>query len=149
MSTLLGSTLPDLLLARLGPGRDRVPQDIAVTAVSVDADGYAHPSLLSYGEIASDGSGHLRVAVFGRSTTAGNLRRNGRLTLAFVDVAGAFYVKGEITGAETALATAPGVVVFPMSVVQVLADRVDPTREPDASILSGIRFHRHRTGTVL
>ena len=64
------------------------------------------------------------------------------LTLSFVDEQGVWYVKATVAGDERPHQTKAGVVVFPLTVVTVLADAVDTSREAPAWIMSGIRFRR-------
>ena len=90
----------------------------------------------------ADAPSSLRLAVNETSTTANNLRRDGRVTLSFVDEHGAWYVKARASSADSPHATRNGVAVFPVAVVTVLADVVDPSRESPARIVNGIRFHR-------
>jgi hypothetical protein len=148
MATVVGSRLPDELVARLGAGR----VDMKVTAVpicTIDADGFAHPAMLSYAELAADDSGSIRAAVYGGSTTARNLRKRQLLTLLFVDPGLICYVKARVAGDATAHPSAEGVVVFPCAVDSVLIDRVDTSREPAAVIETGITFRRASAGTSL
>jgi hypothetical protein len=142
MATTIGAALPDLLMSRLNQQRADAPSDVAVPICTSDELGFPHPALLSYAEITADTSSSLRIAVYGTSATAGNLRRDGRVTLSFVDEHGAWYVKARASAVETPHAIKNGVAVFPLSIVAVLADSVDTSREAPARILSGIRFHR-------
>ena len=139
MSTALGPTLPDLLRARLG-GAAAAPVDTAIALSTVDDAGFPHPALLTYRELRAAGARALRLSVATGSRTAANLRRSGKATLSFVDEDGVWYVKAEVDGAELA-GGADRAAVFPLRIVQVLADAVD-SREPDAAIVSGIRFAR-------
>jgi len=109
---------------------------------TVDSDGLPHPALLSYAELAADGPRSLRAAVYGASSTARHLRQQGKIALLFVDPEGTYYVKATAADPEMPHPTKPGVVVFPLAVVAVLADAVDTSREPEAVITSGIRFRR-------
>jgi hypothetical protein len=141
MTTTIGAALPGLLMSRLHE-RLETPRDIAVPICTCDELGFPHPALLSYEEIFADAPSALRLAVNGTSATANNLRRDGRVTLSFVDEHGAWYVKARASSADSPHATRNGVAVFPVAVVTVLADVVDPSRESLARIVNGIRFHR-------
>ena len=149
MAKSIDPRLPAPLLARLEGSRQDAPPDVAVALTTVDAEGFPHPALLSYAELAADGPRDLRMAVAETDRTAVNLRRDGRAALSFIDAEGAWYVKALVSGSDQPLSAAPGVVVFPMRVVEVLADAADVAREPDAAIVSGIRFRPSRTGTSL
>lgn len=148
MATLLGSQLPEELMSRLGERR-REMAGTAVPICTVDVDGFPHPAMLSYGELAADSPGGIRAAIYGASTTARNLRTRQLLTLLFVDEGLTCYVKARVSGAEVPHPSAAGVAVFPCAVEAVLIDRVDTTREPAATIATGITFRRAVSGTTL
>jgi hypothetical protein len=148
--------MPAALLERLRAGRSALGapapalrESTGVPVCTVDPGGFPHPAMLSYGEIAADDERTLRAAVYGSSRTARYLRDPGRMTLLFVEPDGAYYVKARVAGPEAAHPAAPGVVVFPLLVVDVIADAVDTSREPAATITSGIRFTRAAPGTQL
>ena len=140
-------TLPAVLLGRLMG--DRAAPSMAVPICTIDDDGFAHPAMLSYGELRADDGRTLRAAVYGASRTARNLRERHRLTLIFVDSAVTCYVKARLDGGEMPHPTSPGVAVFSLAVESVSMDRVDTSREPDAVIESGISFRRATPGTTL
>ena len=140
MTTVTGDVLPAVLLDRLDGSQSA--RGTAVPVCTVDAAGFPHPAMLSYAEIRADSDRSIRAAVSGTSGTAGNLRERHRLTLMFVDRELTCYVKASVTGLDQPHPTAPGVVVFPLSVDAVLVDRVDASREPAAVIESGITFRR-------
>jgi hypothetical protein len=149
MATVVGSDLPPLLMARLGPGSARATagtpalhECTAIPICTVDPDGLPHPAMLSYAELAADDARSIRAAVYGGSSTARHLRQHGKITLLFVDEEGTYYVKAAVSGPETPHPATAGVTVFALSVVAVLADAVDTCREPDAIVTSGVRFRR-------
>src|SRR5437763_9898452 len=90
MSRELGNELPEALLSLLD-GRD-LPGRMAkaILIATVDTNGWAHPALLSYGEVVALDAHRLRVATYRSSRTTANLRRSGRLTLCLIE-AGAAY----------------------------------------------------------
>ena len=139
MSTLLGNELGGILLARLS-GQDRPPGDVAVPVCTVDEQGFAHPALLSYGEISAPSPRRLRVIVHAGSRTAANLHRDGRLTLFFVDESVTEYVKARAIGLGTAVPSSQAAFAFELEVAAVYRDAADTAREPGAAITSGIRF---------
>ena len=100
MSTAIGAALPDLLLSRLDAQRPGEPSDTAVLLSTSDEHGFPHPALLSYAEIDSRGPSMLDIGVYAASVTATNLRRDGRVTLSFVDEQGVWYVKATVAGDE-------------------------------------------------
>lgn len=148
MATVLGSRLPEELVARLGADRTAM-EGTAVPICTIDAAGFPHPAMLSYGELAADAPDAFRAAVYGSSTTARNLRQRHVLTLLFVDADVTCYVKARVAGDEAPHPSASGVVVFPCAVESVLVDQVDASREPAAVIETGITFRRAAAGTSL
>jgi Pyridoxamine 5'-phosphate oxidase len=149
VATVTGDTLPPLLMERLGAAgtarSTRHPAHLEFTAVpicTIDPDGLPHPAMLSYAELAADDARSMRAAVYGGSSTARHLRGQGRIALLFVDPEGTYYVKATVAGPDTPHPTTPGIAVFPLAVVAVLADAVDTSREPAAVITSGIVFRR-------
>jgi hypothetical protein len=121
----------------------------AVPICTLDADGFPHPAMLSYAELAADAPDAFRAAIYGSSTTARNLRARRLLTLLFVDAGVTCYVKARVASQERPHPSAAGVVVFPCAVESVLVDRVDTSREPAAVIETGITFRRASAGTSL
>src|SRR5262249_61427655 len=102
MSRDLGSELPEALLSLLD-GHD-LPARLgkAILISTVDAQGWAHPALLSYGEVVAVDARRLRLALYGSSGTSGNLRRCGRVTLCLVEEGMAYYLKPKTVEQPTA-----------------------------------------------
>lgn len=148
MATVIGDRMPGALLERLGPRRAEM-EGTAVPVCTVDAGGFPHPAMLSYAEIEADGPSALRAAVFGGSTTARNLRERLRATLLFVDAGLTCYVKARVAGDDTPHPRSPGVAIFPLAVEAVLVDQVDTSREPAATIETGITYRREAPGTTI
>lgn len=148
MATLLGSHLPEELMARLGARRSEM-DSTAVPICTIDAEGFPHPAMLSYRELAADSRDAIRAAVYDGSTTARNLRKRQLLTLLFVDAGLTCYVKARVSGDDVPHPGSPGVAIFPCAVEAVLIDRVDTSREPAAAIETGITFRRAMPGTTL
>jgi hypothetical protein len=143
MSRELGNALPGALLALLD-GRDlasRLGKAILIT--TVDEAGWAHPALLSYGEVAAVDAARLRLATYANSRTSDNLRRSGRLTLCFVEAGIAYYVK--TSARELPAAPQPsGLARFEAAVEQVLVDQAREDLEPGARLTRGIEFEDGR-----
>ena len=148
MATLLGSHLPEELMARLGAQRPAM-EGTAVPICTIDAEGFPHPAMLSYGALAADSPDAFRAAVHDGSTTARNLRKRQLLTLLFVDAGLTCYVKARVSGEDAPHPGAPGIAIFPCAVEAVLIDRVDTSREPAATIATGITFRRAGPGTTI
>jgi hypothetical protein len=143
MSRAIGAALPDLLVSRLDARRAGERSDTAVLLSTSDEQGFPHQALLAYSEIEAEGPSLLNIGVSAASVTAANLRRDRRLTLSFIDEHGAWYVKATVAGDERSHPALAGIAVFSISVVVVLTDAVDASREGPASIVSGIRFRRN------
>jgi len=139
MSRDLGSELPGTLLSLLD-GHD-LPARLgkAILISTVDAQGWAHPALLSYGEFVAVDARRLRLALYASSGTSGNLRRCGRLTLCLIEEGMAYYVKAR--GMEQPTAALPlALARFEATVERVLVDQAREDLEPAARITSGIEF---------
>jgi hypothetical protein len=141
MATVVGSRLPEPLLARLAVDRDAM-EGSAIPICTIDADGFPHPAMLTYAALTADTPASFRAAVYGGSTTARNLRDRRRLTLLFVDAGLTCYVKARVAADDVPHPSAAGLVVFPCAVESVLVDQVDTSREAAAAIATGITFRR-------
>jgi len=143
MSRDLGSELPGELLSLLD-GHDLLARlGKAILISTVDAQGWAHPALLSYGEVVAVDARRLRLALYGSSGTSGNLRRSGRLTLCLIEEGMAYYVKARAVERQGA-ALPPGLAAFEATVERVLVDQAREDLEPRARITSGIEFDAGR-----
>ncbi len=139
MSRDLGNNLPGAVLSLLD-GHDLPPRlGKAILISTVDAQRWAHPALLSYGEVVAIDARRLRLALYGSSGTSGNLRRFGRLTLCFIEEGMAYYVKARAVEQQTA-ALPPALTRFEARVERVLVDQAREDLEPSARITSGIEF---------
>lgn len=125
MATLVGTSLSADLLARLRGTALEALATKAIQVVTVDDTGWPHPALLSYFEVVALGATSVRLAVYGTSTTARNLRRDGRVTLAILDDRVAYYVKGAASELAPRMQTAPENASFHVHVERVLEDAVD------------------------
>ena len=139
MSRDLGNELPGALLSLLD-GHD-LPARLgkAILISTVDAQGWAHPALLSYGEVVAVDARRLRLALYGSSGTSGNLRRSGRLTLCLIEEGIAYYVKAQAVEQQS-VALPSGLARFEATVERVLVDQAREDLEPRARITSGIEF---------
>ncbi len=141
MSRVLGSTLPPDLLARLS-GRDLEPVASKVIQIfTADAAGWPHPALLSYFEVVAVDASRIRLAAYATSTTSGNLRRSGKLTLVVIDERVAYYVKTRAVELAPAMRATDWNAAFECRVEQVLVDEVNEEYEPGAYVASGVTYH--------
>jgi hypothetical protein len=143
MSRELGNELPGALLSLLD-GRDLLARmGKAILITTVDAQGSAHPALLSYGEVVAVDARRLRLATYGSSNTTSNLRRSGRLTLCLIEAGMAYYVKTRALEHQ-GRPDLPGLARFEATVEQVLVDQARDDLEPEARIIGGIEFDAGR-----
>jgi hypothetical protein len=143
MSRELGNALPGALLSLLEGSDLSARLGRAILAATVDAAGWPHPALLSYGEVVAVDARRLRLATYANSRTAENLRRSGRLTLCLIEAGLACYVKAS----ARELAESPelaGLARFEAIVEQVLVDQAREDREPGARLTRGIEFEDGR-----
>ena len=149
MSRLVGQGLPPQVLEQFS-GRDlqgcfgRV-----IPVVTVDAAGFPHPALLSFGEVVALDARRIGLATYADSTTTNNMRRNGRLTLLLVEPEGTYYIKGTVRERPGGLPAFPGLAHLEMRVEQVLEDAARSEVEGEARITSGIRFGAGPDGQAL
>lgn len=140
MSRALGDRLPDDLLALLD-GRDlaaRIGKAILIT--TVDAQGWPHPALLSYGEVVAVDRRRLRLATHRASGTSGNMRRGGKLTLCLLEAGMAYYLKGSVRADQDPMEGFPDFTRFEAVLEQVLVDQARGDLEPGAHLTGGITF---------
>lgn len=149
MSRLVGQELPPQVLEQLS-GRDlqgcfgRV-----IPVVTVDAAGFPHPALLSFGEVVALDARRIGLATYADSTTTNNMRRNGRLTLLLLEPEGTYYIKGTVRERPGGLTAFPDLAHLEMRVEQVLEDAARSEVEGEARITSGIRFGAGPDGQAL
>jgi hypothetical protein len=120
----------------------------AIVVCTVDEDGWAHPAMLSYFEVAATDPDNLQLAVYNDSRTSANMRAQGTATLVIVDAGLVCYVRGRVSEVAPAMSTAPYNAVVNLRVDQVVFDEPPPDLEPGAFVTSGITY-RPRTGAAL
>src|SRR5262249_23637359 len=106
---------------------------------TVDENGWAHPAILSYFEVAAKDRRNIRLATYKTSRTTQNIRRTGKVTLSIFDERVVYYIKGngEVAGE---MRSATHNAKINITVEEVLIDQADPVLEPGAYITSGITF---------
>ena len=140
MSKSIGGDLPSELLERLSGARLHDAADRVVVACSVDERGFPHAAILSYAEVLAVDSRTIRIAVYGGSGTARNVRRDGRLTLLLIEPEFAYYIKGTAAELSASMRCSPHNAKLTLAVSEILHDAPDAGFEPDARITSGIRY---------
>ena len=137
MSKLLGQSLNGELLERLS-GKDIASKEgKAIVIVTVDAQEWCHPAVLSYYEIVAKDEKNIDIAVGKSSTTGKNLRRAGKITLLVTDAGVNFYIKGTARERRESLEKVSFMSLFRVEVAQLLEDQ-----EPGSPITSGMTFIR-------
>jgi hypothetical protein len=105
---------------------------------TVDSNGWAHPAILSYFEVAAKDRRTIRVATYKTSRTSENLRRAGKVTLSVFDERVAYYIKGVAAELTREMRCASHNSKFNVVVEEVLVDQADAVLEPGAYIAGGI-----------
>jgi hypothetical protein len=142
MTRAIGHELPPEIFSRLNGSELDAHQRDVILVITVDADGWPHPSMISYFEAAAPDRGHVRLAMYAGSHTTHNLRERRNVTIAIVDRHLACYIKGTSEELAPSMRSAPYNAKLVVRVEHVLADAADPEREPGAYISSGITFTR-------
>jgi hypothetical protein len=148
MSRLLGNELPQTLLSVLDGSDLPARMGKAILITTVDAQGWAHPALLSYGEVVAINAQTLRVATYSDSRTSNNLRRSGHLTLCLVEAAMAYYLKTRALEMQ-ASPDLPRLARFHATIESVLEDQAREDLEAGARITRGIEFVDRRPAAEL
>jgi pyridoxamine 5'-phosphate oxidase-like protein len=106
---------------------------------TIDEQGWPHPAILSYYEVAAKDRRNLRLATYKTSRTTQNIARTGKVTLSIFDERVVYYIKGtaEVSGE---MQCAPHNVRINVLVDEVLIDQADPVLEPGAYITAGITY---------
>ena len=140
MSRELGDRLPDDLYDALRSGGVGIASGTAIVVLTIDANEWPHPALLSFGEVSAHDRRTIRTTTYAESHTTGNMRANGIVTLIFVDARMTYYVKGVATEVPSEREGRPAdFVTMDVTVRHVLSDAAGPD-EGGATITSGITF---------
>lgn len=106
---------------------------------TVDPNGWAHPAVLSYFEVAAKDRSNIRLATYKTSRTTENMRQTGKVTLSIFDERVAYYIKGTASELAREMRSAPHNSKLNVVVEEVRVDQADPVLEPGAYIANGIR----------
>ena len=140
--------LTDDLYHRLSGADAESLSRLAIVVCTVDADGWPHPAMLSYFEVAAIDPDNVQLAVYNDSRTCANMRARGTATLIVVDEGLVCYVRGRVTEVASAMSVAPYNALLNLRVDQVVFDEPPPDLEPGSFVTSGITY-RARTGPAL
>jgi uncharacterized protein YndB with AHSA1/START domain len=131
------STLPDKLVQELDGSHLEAHLSEAIRLSTVDEDGWPHAAQLSAGEILAVSPGELLVAIWPKSHSAENLRRDGRVTLAVVDGGALLEIRARAT------LKAEHVTSLDLAVFRVNIERVNEHRSTYADVTNGVTFRLH------
>jgi len=120
----------------------------AILLCTVDADGWPHPAMLSYFEVAAADRHNLRLAVYNDSRTCANMRERGKATLVIVDAGLVCYVSGAVDELVPAMRETPYNAKLNLRIEQVLFDEPPPDLEPGIHVTSGITYSPRTAGTL-
>lgn len=136
MSRSAGHELPPAIRRQLdGSDLERAP-GLTVLLLTVDETGWPRVAMLSAGEVLAVGPREIGVALWPDGTSAANLARAGRTTLALVHAGSGWYVRCTAAReADLRLAGERRLAAFVLGVEEVLEDAV-----PDAELITGIEF---------
>ena len=140
--------LTDELVERLGGANvDRFDR-LAIVVCTAGADGWPHPAILSYFEVAAVDRHTLRLAVYNNSRTCANMRERGKATLVISDEHLVCYVKGTVAETAPVMRAASFNAVLRMHVEQVVFDEPPADLEPGAYVMSGITYHQRTEASL-
>lgn len=122
-------------------GSDLLAKTQALRLASVDNAGWPHDTLLSAGDMLGRSLEGLRFGPFARSTTAGNLARDGRAVLTLALEAG--LCEGRLRVSR--LQPDEG----PLALYEGMVDELRMHVAPCAEVTSGIVFRLHQPDSVL
>ncbi len=148
MARLRTNALTDDLFRRLSGADIESFAALAIVVCTVDAEGWPHPAMLSYFEVAAVDRQNVRLAIYNDSRTCANMRERAKTTLIIVDENLVCYVRGAVGEVVPAMAAAPFNAMLNLHVDEVTFDEPPPDLEPGAFVTGGITY-RARTGAAL
>ena len=143
MSRSLGKELTPELVERLN-GQNLAAHEGKIIAIfTLDQAGWPSPALLSYYEVLAKSPSTIDIALWKNSSTANNLRREGKVTVMIADKGINYYLKGQVREVEPEMAGAPQVSRFRITTEELLEDQ-----EPNAEITSGLTYSRRASREI-
>jgi hypothetical protein len=140
--TLPAHDIPAGVLSFLN-GEDLLSKTQALRLSTVDAEGWPHAALLSAGDVLALPNGRIRFAIFANSGTAGNLVRDGRLTLSMSLDGGMCELR------MRARKCGQGPQEVPLAFFEAEVERVRMHVASYADVTSGVSFALHEPAGVL
>ncbi len=107
---------------------------------TIDDNGWPHPAMLSYFEVAAVDRHNLRLAVYTNSRTCANMRQRLKATLIVADPGVVCYISGTVEERSAAMRDAPYNAALNLHVHQVVFDEPPSDLEPGVRITSGITY---------
>ncbi len=135
MTREVGAQLPDGLQALLDGTELERKEGETLVLLTVSQDGWPRVALLSVGEVLAVAPDELRLALWPKSATTENLRRDGRATLMTVWEGTAYYLELAVRPLSDGEQAPGGQARFAAHVRRLLADTVGY-----AQLTSGVRF---------
>jgi hypothetical protein len=136
------TALPAPILAWLDGHNLEDKVGTAIGVYTADADGWPHPAHLSPGEVLLTPDGEVRLAVWAKSTTSENLRRDGRVVLMLAADGALHELRFKVS--ETTPRGGLPLASFSGRMVVAREHRV-----PYAEVVSGVRFTLHDPDAAL
>ena len=140
--------LTDDLYERLAGAAIDAHADQAILICTVDSNGWPHPAMLSYFEVAAIDRHNLRLAVYTNSRTCANMRERGKATLIIVDTGLVCYLRGTVAELVPAMRKAPYNAKLNLRIEQVVFDEPPPDLEPGVRVTSGITYSARTPATL-
>ncbi len=137
MSRMVGKALTEELSQRLSGDNVTSHEGKIIPIFTLDEAGWPHPALLSYYEVVAKNRSTLDVALWKNSSTANNLRRQGKVTAMITDKGINYYLKGTVQELEAEMNGAPQVSRFRITTTELLEDQ-----EAGAEITGGLTYSR-------
>lgn len=132
--------LTDDLYQRLSGADIAARADEAIVICTVDADGWPHPAVLSYFEVAAVDQHTLHIAVYTSSRTCANLRERGKATVIIAGAGLVCYVRGVAAELTPGMREAAYNAMMHMRIDQVIFDEAPQDLEPGVGVTRGITY---------
>jgi hypothetical protein len=149
MAKLIGNELPNDLYNRLSGNNLEMYAEKVIPAVTVDANSWPHPAMLTYLEVVAKDRRNIRLAPYKNSNTTNNMRRNGKLTMLIIDERIIYYIKGSVEEIKNEMTCSPHISKLNMRVEQVLTDQTDEQIEAGVYVVSGVTYKNPNMATEL
>lgn len=137
------NVLPPQVVENFNGDRLEALMSDAIRLSTVGADGWPHAAQLSVGEVLALNASELLVAMWPKSNTTDNLKRDGRLTLSLVHDGALLEIRA------TARIVAEHQTALGLTVFCVTIEAVNEHRAKYADVMSGVTFRLYDPEAVL